>query len=164
MFQNTSCGRDFSYKSTCIKVRGSFTDRREALLYLPSFPSSLLDGVDLDFAQASAPDFERSGPGIKMPSMRDSCPKAGATVVRSSWPRRVVVGFASGRIVATTFWRRVKWFYAVAAVASRPQGTAVSGATSELASSALFTGCRRVPGVVRGVRRRVVRVGQPADA
>ncbi len=43
-------------------------------------------------------------------------------------------------------------------------GTAVSGATSELASSALFTGCRRVPGVVRGVRMRVVRVGQPADA
>ena len=86
-------------------------------------------------------------------------------VVRSSWPRRVV-GFAvaSGRIVATTFWRRVKWFYAVAAVASRPQGTAVSGATSELASSALFTGCGRVPGVIRGVRMRVVRVGQPADA
>ena len=43
-------------------------------------------------------------------------------------------------------------------------GTAVSGATSELASSALFTGGMRVPGVVRGVQRRVVRVGQPADA
>ena len=36
-----------------------------------------------------------------MPSILDSCPKAGATVVRSSWPRRVV-GFVavSGRIVA----------------------------------------------------------------
>ena len=108
---------------------------------------------------------------MKMPSMRDSCPKAGATVVRSSWPRRVVgfgVAVASGRIVAydasAARWRAQLWFYAVAAVAARPQGTAVSGATSELASSALFTGCRRVPGVVRGVRMRVVRVGQPADA
>ena len=106
---------------------------------------------------------------MKMPSMRDSCPKAGATVVRSSWPRRVV-GFVavSGRMAAydaSAARRRAQlWFYAVAAVASRPQGTAVSGATSELASSALFTGCRRVPGVVRGVRMRVVRVGQPADA
>ena len=61
-----------------------------------------------------------------MPSILDSCPKAGATVVRSSWPRRVV-GFVavSGRIVAydasAARWRAQLWFYAVAAVASRPR-------------------------------------------
>ena len=37
---------------------------------------------------------------MKMPSMRDSCPKAGATVVRSSWPGRVVFIVVSGRMVA----------------------------------------------------------------
>ena len=72
-----------------------------------------------------------------MPSILDSCPKAGATVVRSSWPRRVVgfVAVASGRIVATTFWRRVKWFYAVAAVASKSYATAAR-AFVELAKAA----------------------------
>ena len=64
-----------------------------------------------------------------MPSILDSCPKAGATVVRSSWPRRVVVGFASGRIVA--------WLWCLSLRCR------VAGGCSlwRYLSGALFTGC-----------------------